>query len=222
MKKIKCVSFIFSNLHTLSYTPEYPEFAYVEGITNAVTHRNYVMSGEYIKIFIYDDRMEIRSPGKLAGLVTLENIKTERYSRNRIIARVLTEFGVVRELNEGISRIYSEMKKYFLEEPKFEIDNVDNFILTLKNNYLTRQVREEDNLNKNTAISDDWNTLSEMEKKILKFISDKGECGTAEIAKYIERADSTTRKLLKKLSEKDLIIWIGTSEKDPKRVYRIK
>lgn len=44
--------------------PEYPEFTYVEGITNAVTHRNYVMGGEYIKIFIYYNRMEIRSPRK--------------------------------------------------------------------------------------------------------------------------------------------------------------
>ena len=202
--------------------PEYPEFTYVEGITNAVTHRNYVMGGEHIKIFIYDDRMEIRSPGKLAGLVTLENIKTERYSRNRIIARTLTEFGVVRELNEGISRIYSEMKKYFLEEPEFKVDKVDNFILTLKNNYLTRQVREEDSLKKNEAISNDWDNLSEMEKKILQFIADKGHCRTSEISRYIGRADSTTRKVLTKLKGKQLIDWIGTSEYDPKKVYKIK
>ena len=35
--------------------PEYPEFAWLEGITNAVTHRNYAMQGEHIKIFIFDD-----------------------------------------------------------------------------------------------------------------------------------------------------------------------
>ena len=45
--------------------PEYPEFAWLEGITNAVTHRNYAMLGEHIKVFIFDDRMEIRSPGNI-------------------------------------------------------------------------------------------------------------------------------------------------------------
>lgn len=202
--------------------PEYPEFTYVEGITNAITHRNYVMGGECIKIFIFDDRMEIRSPGKLAGLVTLENIKTERYSRNRIIARTLNEFGVVRELNEGVSRIYKEMEKYFLEAPEFKVDKVDNFILTLKNNYLTRQEREEDKLKENEIIKRDWNNFSEMEKKVLQFIADKGQVSTSEIAKYIGRADSTTRKLLVKLKEKQIITWVGTSEFDPKKTYKIK
>lgn len=41
--------------------PEYPEFAWLEGIINAVTHRNYAMSGEHIKVFIFDDRMECSS-----------------------------------------------------------------------------------------------------------------------------------------------------------------
>lgn len=112
--------------------PEYPEFTYIEGITNAVTHRNYAMSGDYIRVYIYDNRMEIRSPGNLAGLLTVEKIKTERYSRNRIISRTLTEFGVVKELSEGVSRIYREMQQYFLEEPIFTVTDSDFFILTLK------------------------------------------------------------------------------------------
>lgn len=51
--------------------------------------------------------MEIFSPGKLPNIVTLDNMKYTRYSRNPKIARVLSDFGYVRELNEGVKRIYN-------------------------------------------------------------------------------------------------------------------
>ena len=60
--------------------PEYPEFAWLEGIVNAVTHREYAMAGSFIKVSMYDDRLEIESPGKLPNLVTVENIKNTGYS----------------------------------------------------------------------------------------------------------------------------------------------
>ena len=59
---------------------------------------------------MFDDRLEIYSPGKLPNIVTVENIKHERFYRNPRIARTLTEFGWVREMNEGVKRIYSEME----------------------------------------------------------------------------------------------------------------
>jgi ATP-dependent DNA helicase RecG len=82
-----------------STVPEYPEFAWQEGIVNAVTHRDYSQVGEHIKVIMYDDRLEILSPGKLPNIVNLKNLKNTRYSRNPVIARVLSEFGWVKELN---------------------------------------------------------------------------------------------------------------------------
>lgn len=92
--------------------PEYPEVAWFEGIVNAVTHRDYSIAGDHIKVLMYDDHLSIESPGKLPNIVTIENIKEERFSRNPRIARTLTEFGWVREMNEGVKRIFSEMAKY--------------------------------------------------------------------------------------------------------------
>ena len=97
--------------------PEYPEFAWQEGIVNAVAHREYALTGSYIKVTMYDDRLEIESPGKLPNIVTVENIRETRFSRNPRISRVLTEMGWVRELNEGVKRIYSDMERFFLEAP---------------------------------------------------------------------------------------------------------
>lgn len=53
--------------------------------------------------------MEIFSPGKLPNIVTLDNMKYTRYARNPKIARVLSDFGYVRELNEGVKRIYNTL-----------------------------------------------------------------------------------------------------------------
>ena len=81
------------NENKFKQMPEYPEFAWLEGIVNALTHRNYSIRGEYIKFIMFDDRIEIHSPGRLSNIVTIENILTQRYSRNPRIARVLSEFG---------------------------------------------------------------------------------------------------------------------------------
>lgn len=83
---------------TFKIVPEYPEFAWLEGIVNAIVHREYVLAGDYILVAMYDDRLEIKSPGKLPNMVTVENIKHTRYARNPKISRVLTEFGYVREI----------------------------------------------------------------------------------------------------------------------------
>lgn len=93
--------------------PEYPEFAWLEGIVNAVTHRAYNVQGDDIKIKMFDDRLEISSPGKFPNIVNRYNIKEVRYSRNPRTARALTEMGWVRELGEGVKRIYKEMDAFF-------------------------------------------------------------------------------------------------------------
>ena len=120
--------------------PEYPEFAWLEGIVNAVTHREYAMTGNYIRVTMYDGRLEILSPGKLPNLVTVDNIQETRFSRNPQIARVLTEFGLVRELNEGVKRIYADMKEQNLDSPIYT-ENDHSVTLILKNNIEERTVK---------------------------------------------------------------------------------
>lgn len=72
--------------------PEYPEFAWFEGMINAIIHRRYDNQGDHIRIKMFDDRLEIYSPGALPASVTLENIKEERYSRNPKLAAALTQY----------------------------------------------------------------------------------------------------------------------------------
>ena len=215
----------FSHLTTegiFEKIPEYPEFAWIEGLTNAAIHRNYAMQGEHIKIFIFDDRMEIRSPGKLAGLVTLENMKNVRYARNPKISETMSQLGLVKELNEGVSRIYEEMEKFFLESPKYEISQGDILKLTLKNNYIMRDTRETETLRKNHKINDIWISLSPLQKDIIQYISNKGMVNTNDLIKHTDRSKPTILKILKEFEYMNLIEWIGTNEFDPKKKYRLK
>ena len=180
------------------------------------------MSGEHIKVFIFDDRMEIRSPGKLPGLVTLQNMKNVRYARNTKISEALVDLGLVKELNEGVSRIYEEMSKFFLDEPEYVYEAGDILKLTLKNNIIMRDKRVHESLQRNEKIKSNWHLLTSLEKDILRFINDRTEASTTELTKYTGRSRNTVLSYLRNLENLEIIEWIGTSNHDPKKKFIIK
>ncbi len=200
--------------------PEYPEFAWFEGIVNALTHRNYSIRGEHIKVLIFDDRIEILSPGLLPNIVTVENILYQRYSRNPRIARTLCEFGWVKEMNEGVKRIYSEMEKLFLREPEYSEPN-GNVLLVLENNILNRSMRTLYAI-KNLISEKEFEKLSDDERLILHFMYNSGEKMTTRKAREITlRSKTYCRKILKNLEDKELIEWHGSSLKDSTQYYTL-
>ena len=90
-----------------------------EAIVNALAHRDYGLKGSTVDVSIWDDRIEVHSPGPLPGHITLENMRSEHYSRNPRIMRVLKTVGLVEEYGEGIERMYREMESRLLEPPVF-------------------------------------------------------------------------------------------------------
>ena len=102
---------------------EYPTFVWQEAIVNAVAHRDYSIQGGGIEIHMYDDRMEIRSPGLPPAPVTVEALNRREHvhlSRNPLIVRVLTGLGYMRELGEGIPRMFEEMEREGFYPPGFD------------------------------------------------------------------------------------------------------
>ena len=186
---------------------EYPEFAWQEGIVNAVAHREYAMQGDYIRVTMFDDRLEIRSPGGLPNLVTVENIRETRYSRNPRIARLLTEFGWVRELNEGVKRIYQDMSSFFLDEPEYR--NVNQCVtLTLKNNIIMRRIRQSGWASDRVGI-ENWKALDDTEKEILLLLASHCEVSTRELNIWCRKSPRTITRKVAKLLEDGLIRRIG-------------
>jgi len=113
-------------LHSLFFRemPEYPEFAWQEGLVNAVAHRDYGQQGREIEVWFFDDRLEIESPGDLVPPVTLEGLQAREKlhaSRNPLLVRVLAECKIMREEGEGIPRMFDEMEESFLRPPQFAV-----------------------------------------------------------------------------------------------------
>ena len=130
--------------------------------------------------------------------------------------------GVVKELNEGVSRIYREMSEFFLEDPTYIEEKGVSLKLILKNNIIMRSKRKTETLLKDNKINDKWNSLNKMEQKVLQIIFDKGEVTIFTLSSIIDRDKRTVQRILKKLVDNNLVEWFGTSIKDPKKVYRIK
>lgn len=100
--------------------PEYPPPAVREAIVNAVAHRDYRIRGSNVLITMFDDAIEVRSPGGLPAHVTVENIRTEQYSRNPKIMDALQRLRYVEQLGSGMDTIYVEMEKNLLREPELD------------------------------------------------------------------------------------------------------
>ncbi|MBN1574303.1 MAG: putative DNA binding domain-containing protein [Deltaproteobacteria bacterium] len=97
---------------------EYPPEAIWEIVVNALIHRDYSISDD-VYIFLYDNRIEVVSPGKLPGYVTIENILDVRYSRNNKIVRTLNRYKNApnKDIGEGLNTAFQKMKDWKLEEP---------------------------------------------------------------------------------------------------------
>lgn len=199
--------------------PEYPPFAWLEGLVNAVAHRDYSLQGDYIRITMFDDRIEFSSPGRLPSIVTVDNIRNTRFSRNPMIARVLSDFGWVRELNEGVKRIYTDMEDFFLEPPIFSEPNGNTVKLVLRNNIAARSVRRMES--QKVFFAQRWESLSNLDKELVYYIANIDKCTPRILWELTEKSRPTITAHLKKLVEMDMIVEHSTSPRDPTKYYTI-
>ena len=115
--------------------PAYPPTVVREAVVNALAHRDYGLAGATVDITVWDDRVDVRSPGGLPGHITVDNMREEHYSRNPRIMRVLKTLGYVEEYGEGVDRMFREMEARLMEPPTFEA-TADSVTVTLRNRVL--------------------------------------------------------------------------------------
>jgi len=111
--------------------PEIPEEAVREAIVNAVAHRDYTVRAP-IRVFIFRDRIEFHSPGKLPNTVTIESIKIggAHVLRNPTIYNLLSKMGLVTDLGSGVMRIIRLIKEHVGKDVDLE-ETETEFILTI-------------------------------------------------------------------------------------------
>ncbi|NLN69149.1 MAG: transcriptional regulator [Alcaligenaceae bacterium] len=114
----------------------YPSEALKEILVNAVIHRDYSLNDD-IHVRIFDNRVEIQSPGKLPGYMNLGNLYDERFSRNPNLVRLLHNLPdpVNHDIGEGLDTAKNELKKAGLVDPVFE-ERDNAFIVTIRHQKL--------------------------------------------------------------------------------------
>ena len=199
--------------------PEYPEDAWLEGIVNALCHRSYNVQGNEIYIKHFDDRLEISNSGPLPAQVTIENIKTERFSRNPRIARVLEDLGYVRQLNEGVSRIYESMEKSLLAKPEY-IEKNNNVYLTLRNRVTAHEKAVPTIIMK--QIEKEWPGYNETQRAILHYIFENGSAILSEFVDNTGINKNSIRSYLNAFIQQGIIERQSAKQRDPNAKYTFK
>jgi ATP-dependent DNA helicase RecG len=100
---------------------KYPNETLHEIITNAVLHRDYSIAAD-IQIRVFDNRIEVESPGILPGHVTTHNILTEQFARNGMIVRLINKFPNPpnKDVGEGLNTAFQAMRALRLKDPLIE------------------------------------------------------------------------------------------------------
>ena len=119
IKRNTRVEFRFNGLHRQE-VPEYPDTVIKELIVNALAHRDYFIEGGAVHINIFNDRLEVISPGKLPKELSISSLGTMSVQRNPLIYRLLRDLRLVEGLATGIPRIKKELLDQGYPGPVFE------------------------------------------------------------------------------------------------------
>jgi len=196
---------------TREETTEYPLPVVREAIVNAVAHRDYAIRGDSIRVLIFSDRLEVYSPGRLPGHVTLDNLMTERFSRNEAIVQILSDLGFVERLGYGIDRMVAAMREAGLPEPIFE-ETAAGFRVTLRG-------RGEELVSRDpTAQRWGHRRLNPRQEKALAYLAEHGSITNREFRELCpELSDETIRRELADMVDQGLVMKVG----DRKATYYI-
>jgi ATP-dependent DNA helicase RecG len=199
--------------------PEYPPSAWREMLVNAIAHREYALTGADIQIKIFDDRLEVISPGNFPSTVREDNIRDTHFSRNPKIARVLGDLGYVRELGEGVNRIFDEMAAANLPNPIFKNPS-GSVVVTLKNDIAKRELRKHADLLRQIP-KELFDSLEEEERIIVFYVLENGKITKKDATTLIKRSTSTVLGILKRLQQKSppILITVRSSPQDPNAHY---
>ena len=164
-----------------------PDFALREVLVNAIVHRDYSITGSSIKINIFDDRMEVISPGVLFGNLDISDLgKGVSESRNRRMVRIFRKMGFMEELGTGISRIYRLYQESHLKTPQF-IEQGQFFVTILP------QIEQS----------------SDLSSSIYELVKTHREITVQDVAKKLNIHKNTALKYLSLLIKERKIIRVG-------------
>ena len=211
--------------------PDYPERAVFECIVNAIIHRDYLVLGSEVYIDMYDNRLEIYSPGGMYDGSYVQNLDTDMVPsrrRNPIIADVFNRMHYMERRGSGFKKIkddYANETNYKKSlEPKFYSDN-SSFWVTLYN--LNYDVVVSKSVDKKVAIKSDDKKVAiksgdkskEQKERILQYLQKEKVCRTVNIGELLNVKNSRAKKLISELVIEGRIMAEGANKN---RTYCLK
>ena len=194
--------------------PEYPELAIREILVNAISHADYSLSGMRILIGIYADRMEIQNPGMLPFGMTIEDLKAGVSKiRNRVIARVFREMGLMEEWGSGYKRVIHVCRSGGYPEPDWE-ELGTAFRVTFHPHPAVLEHPRTDvpvNVPVNVPVSD-------RQKWFLEQLAASKQIRASDLAAYWSISEKTAKRDIADLKRKGMIEFVGALKKG---FYRI-
>ena len=192
---------------------ELPVDAIREMIVNAHCHRN-LTDESCVQVAIYDDRLEVTSPGGLYNGLTFEQIMNGHSRlRNRAIANVFNQMGLVEAWGTGIRRIQDAAKEYGLPEPEF-IEMSDMFRVNLYRRPLPTQSRQsggEMAVNGGDNGGETIGNHGDVKASLLRIIAGNSRISVSEIAESLSIAKRTAERYIKELREEGTLIRHGSA-----------
>ena len=202
---------------------ELPPEAIREMIINAHCHRN-LLDESCIQVAVYDDRLEVTSPGGLYNGLTYEEVMNGHSKiRNKGIANIFSQMGLVEAWGSGIKRILNAAEEYGLPRPRFqEFDNMfrvevfrNSFPMTNEKESIG-EASEKHRRSIGEASEAEWRTdLNDTQQKIIKLLSEDHQLSAVKLAEKIGVASRNIENNIKKLKEYGILIRHGS----PKNGY---
>ena len=191
---------------------ELPPEAIREMIINAHCHRN-LLDESCIQVAVYDDRLEVTSPGGLYNGLTYEEVMNGHSKiRNKGIANIFSQMGLVEAWGSGIKRILNAAEEYGLSKPRFqEFDNMFRVELFRSSFPMTNG---KESIGEASEVV--WRTdLNNTQQKIIKLLSEDHQLSAVKLAEKIGVASRNIENNIKKLKEYGILIRHGS----PKNGY---
>ena len=204
--------------------PEYPERAVQEGIVNALIHRDYSVIGSEVHLDIYDDRLEIYSPGGMYDGTFVQNIDPYKVSssrRNPVLADLFARMDLMERRGSGLRKIIEAYKfeENYKEELKPEFRSTESsFFTILRNlNYLIEKSGDKVAIKDGDKVA--IKNKNEQLEAIIEFANLCGEFKTADIEELLSIKSSRARLLISELVKIGKLESIGSNRN---RRYHIK
>jgi ATP-dependent DNA helicase RecG len=186
---------------------EYPFEALREAIFNAVVHRDY-RGGQRVRISIFQDRIEIRSPGLPLQPLTIERLQSFNappFSRNPRVAVTFNHMTWIEEKGSGLLRMRDLMLQRGLRSPRFEQEGTYIILTFFGEEHAWRNIRV------SPEILDEFEYR---ERQILNLLIEHGSISTSKCAKYLDVDPTTVRRHIRRLINKhDIVEPVGEGSK---------